>query len=321
MEDCHNHGQIGHTMNNAMRSMIQCLAGLSFLLFLVLVPEMLHAGVPSMKLDMRAAPSPGRLVAVSTATNNGGETAYNVSIMSSLAGDTRRSDPLGDVHAGKRRSQRVEFSLEGLKPGRYILAARLDYHEQNGMPHRIHSFRAFRVSGSEPEMQNAQETRETAVASGIPAMAEMPGLSVALEIPAARWTLFGNAGTKIVLIVKNRMDTPIRPVFSIHLPGGVTADRTELQLEMGPGEERREEVRLDAKRSVRGGHPVSVLVSCETEEEYDSRLLRTTLSVEENSMSLPAMAMVAIILTIALAAFVLIAFRRSSTGHTGEPGT
>ncbi len=308
-------------MNNAMRSMIQCLAGLSFLLFLVLVPEMLHAGVPSMKLDARAAPSPGRLVAVSTATNNGGETAYNVSITSSLAGDTRRSDPLGDVHAGKRRSQRVEFSLAGLKPGRYILSTRLDYHEQNGLPHRIHIFRAFRVSREEPEMQSAQEARETAVASGIPVMAEMQGLSAALEIPPARRTLFGNAGTKIVLTVKNRMDTPIRPVLSVHLPGGVTADRTELQLEMGPGEERREEMKIDAEQSVRGGHPVSVLVRYETENEHDCRLLRTTLSVEENTLSLPAMAAAAAILMIALTAVVLIAFRRSSTGSEKESGT
>ncbi len=304
-----------------MRSMIQRLSGISFLLFLLLVPAMLHAVVPTMKLDVRTSPSPERLVSVSTATNNGAETAYNISITSSLAGDTRRSDPLGDIHAGKRRGQRVEFSLEGLKPGRYILATRLDYHEQNGLPHQIHSFRAFRVNREEPEIQDAQEARETTVTSGVTAVAEMPGLSAALEIPPAQRTLFGNTGTKIMLTVKNRMDAPIRPLFSIYLPGGVTTDRTELMLEMGPGEERREEIRLDAERSVRGGHPVSVLVRYETESEHDSRLLRTTLSIEENSMSLPAMAIVAAILTISLGAFVLIAIRRRSAGAEGESGS
>lgn len=321
MQDCRNHDHNGYTMSISMRSMIQRLAGFSFVLFLLLVPAMLHAGVPSMKLDARTAPSPGRLVAISTATNNGGETAYNVSVMSSLARDTRRSDPLGDIHTGKHRSQRVEFSLEGLKPGRYILATRLDYHEQNGLPHQIHSFRAFRVSREEPEIQDAQEARETTVTSGVPAVAEMPGLSAALEIPPAQRTLFGDASTKIVLTVKNRMDAPIRPLFSVYLPGSVTTDRTELLLEMGPGEERREEMRLDVEQSVRGGHPVSVLVRYETENEHDSRLLRTTLSIEENSMSLPAMAIVAVILTIALGAFVLIAVRRRSAGAEGESGS
>lgn len=297
------------------------LVKISFLLLLLLVPEVAPAGIFSMKLDTRVAPAPGRLVAVSTVANNGEETVYNVSVTSSLASDTRRSDSLGDIPAGKRRKQRVEFNPESIKPGRYILVTRLDFHEQNGLPHRIYSFHPFRVDRKEPEKQESQGTLETKPKSGISGATETPGLSVSVEIPPVRRKAFGSTDIKMSLLLKNTQNAPLQPVFSLQLPDGVTADREEILLDMSPGEERREEMRLKADQSVRGGHPVSVLVRYETENEHDSRLLRTTLAVDENPEFLSGIVIAAIIMLIAVSVAAIFAFRRRSAGATGKTGT
>ncbi|NPU84334.1 MAG: hypothetical protein HPY65_07580 [Syntrophaceae bacterium] len=297
------------------------LAKVSVLLLLLLIPKAVTAGMPSMKLEARVMLEPARLAAVCSAANTGEETVYNVSITSSLANDTRRSDPLGDIHAGKHRNQRVEFSLEGLKPGRYILVTRLDFHEQNGLPHRVHSFHAFRLVRKEPEVQEAQETLEERTVSVTSGMAEMPGLSVSEGMPAVQWRAFGTSGATLSLMLKNLRHIPVQPVISLYLPDGVAADREEMRVEMGPGEERREEIPLRADRSIRGGHPVSVLIRYETSSEHDSRLLRTTLAVEENPASITGIAVAATIFLIAVSATAFLFFRRRSAGADGKSGT
>lgn len=292
-----------------------------FLMLLLLVPETATACVCPMKLSTRVVLEPGRLAAISAVTNTGEKTVYNVSVTYSLAEDTRRLDPLGDIPGSKRRSQRVEFDLAGLKPGRYVLVTRLDYHEQNGVPHRIHSFRSFLVTREESGGDGVEGVREVKIKSTRPDAPESKGLPVTVDIPPVRRKVLGSVEATLHVKLANMHPAPVQPVISLQLPDGVTADRDERVLDMGPGEEHREEIRLTVDGALLGGHPVSVLVRHRTEGEHGSCLLRTTLVIENSTDSFSAVMAGAVVLLIASSAVAFFAFRRRSACPSGKAKT
>ncbi len=157
--------------------------------------------------------------------NSGDAVGFHPLLTYFLADLAEQSDDLGDSRPGGILRYRCVFQGEDLRPGNYILVTRLTFAGQEGEKHRAYHFSPFTYG------------------TGGKAMAPPP-VTLGLESPSFNLKALLQETRKVGVILKNSLQKPVKVFVTYYLPDGFATPEPEKFYDLGPGEEKKEEIPL-----------------------------------------------------------------------------
>lgn len=255
------------------------------LLFLYLAPAGYCGTIQTTVTSTAAVLPSGQIDIKYVIKNTGDDTAQHIAVATFLALEAQRSDDLGGNPPGGLIRYDCTLTPADLKPGNYILVTRIDFVEQNGIPHRVYHF--------SPLPYRIDQVKE------LP-----PSLSVELSEPRFNVKSFWQSGNKCKLSLKNNQGSDIRPVVTLYLPDGFTTSEPERFYQLAAGESKEENFQLAMDSSVKETRPFYAVAWYEINGIHYSQLIEKKITVEDR----PVLFKVFLIIVCMAVVIVLIGF-------------
>ena len=194
--------------------------------------------------------------------NSGNATAHNVLVTLILADLVKSYRDLGDNLPGGEMTLKERLVNPGLNPGKYVAVLRVDFEEQNAIPHRAYHF--FNI----PYRLNKISSLNSP-------------LSFKLDTPWFNRKAFWDKESKIKLTMKNNGKKALKPNIWLFLPDGFTSPEPNRSCRLTPGETKFEEIPLHLEPDGKNLSPYHLIVWYDKDNAHYSRHLKGIIKVEK----------------------------------------
>lgn len=266
-----------------------------FLMLLIAVPGLAQTDANPVLIKASILKAAGTIAVDYELKNLKKDEVRHLAVTTFLARKTNRSESLGDLSSGGIVRYKCDLDVADLLPGKYILATRVDFVDQNNRTRRAYQFSPI----------NWQDNRVEKYSED---------LNVKLKPPSFNRKSFWQSLSKFELTLKNNSSRPLEPVIVFFLPDGLSVNESEKIYSLKAGEEQKEEIQLNVDSAASADNPYSVVVWYEVNGIHHSQLMTGSIRVEESPVYFKIFLALCVMIIVVLAVVYILRRRKKAAG-------